>query len=103
MYEKSYRGSVISGYLSGMAINITLGVIFLIDPTKVYGWWGGLWQGILFVSHWILSFFKDGVFLRASNRTFAYNVFFWISIISTIYTYIRMIVNIIILIKRRNS
>lgn len=94
MNETKINGiASVIGTLIGIGVSVGISALFLIDPLKEYGWWGGCWQGVLFVPHWILSWFKEDVLLRAPLRTTAYNIFFWMMLIWQMFWYFHLLVN----------
>ena len=82
-------------YLMGICIGIVLAFMlsfFLCDikPEIESGWLRGLWHGGNFAQNLILSFF-DGRLLKAPLHSTAYSVFWWISCIGSVITWIMMI------------
>ena len=51
---------------------------FSIEPDKTYTWWQGAFHGAWVVPNWIVSWFKDGYYVKAPMHTAAYNVWWWI-------------------------
>lgn len=86
MSDKMPVGCSLSSALIGAAIGFAISALityflFPISPDKVYGWWGGIWQGLLVVPNLIISVFKNGWHIIAPQHTTAYMVWYWISII----------------------
>ncbi len=90
----------ILGILLTMAFLFGFALIFKIDPDKLYGWWGAFWQCIVFVPNCIMSWFGADVVIRAVNRTTAYNIIWWPSIVITVWGWIKMVLNIIVIIRK---
>lgn len=58
-----------------------------INPNKEYGWLSGIWHGIFFIANWIRSLFWDS-FYKAECYTTAYNVFYWIFSLISVFSFI---------------
>ena len=58
-------------------------IICHIKPTKTYNWYSGIWHGMFAIPNWVVSWFTDDVYCKASNSTTAYSVWWWISFIFT--------------------
>jgi uncharacterized protein YqhQ len=54
-----------------------------IDPNETYTWYSGIWHGIFVIPNFILSLFGNTI-CKAENYTTMYNIFWWITFISTI-------------------
>lgn len=90
MNEKMPTGCSITSSVIGAVIGAVIGLaipaiityfLFPISPDKVYGWWGGIWQGLLVIPNLIISIFKSGWHIIAPEHTTAYLVWYWISVI----------------------
>lgn len=55
-----------------------------IDPDKTYTWYSGIWHGLWFVPNLIRSWF-GGALYKAEHYTAAYNVWWWISTIISVW------------------
>ena len=73
---------------------ITLGISMFfawwlcdIDPAKTYTWYSGIWQGMFFVPNLVRSWFSDALF-KAESFTTAYNIFYWIFSILSVFGWI---------------
>jgi hypothetical protein len=55
--------------------------ICIINPTKNYTWYSGIWHGIFAIPNWIISWFSSDIYCKAPLSTFAYSVFWWLSLI----------------------
>lgn len=91
------------GVLLGAGLGLLIAYWLQIDPLKEYGWWGGCWQGGTSIYHWILSFFDDGIIVRAPLRTTAYSVFWWVCTIFNIYVLINCLILLPIKILRNRG
>lgn len=71
---------------AGIFLSLSLIALKLshISLTKTYPWFMGIWHGIFAIPNWILSWFVDDVFCKAPKSTFAYSVWWWISLVFTI-------------------
>jgi hypothetical protein len=56
-------------------------VICKIEPNESYTWYSGIWHGLFVVQHWIMSWFSDGVLLKAPIRTSGYTFWWWTVVI----------------------
>lgn len=74
----SPRIKALNYLISVIVVSAILGAIFSIDPTKEYGWFGGMFHGAWVIGNWILSLFMDDHLVKAPLHTTAYNVFWWI-------------------------
>lgn len=54
-----------------------------IDPNETYSWYSGVWHGMFFPINFIRSLLT-GALYKAVNYTTAYNVFYWIIVLSWI-------------------
>ena len=53
-----------------------------IDPDKHYSWYSGIWHGLFFIPNLLRSWFGDALY-KATDYTTAYNVWWWITTISS--------------------
>ena len=53
-------------FLSGCACQVDMSECM---PEEIYGFWGGLWHGIISPITFIISLFKDDVAMYACNNT----------------------------------
>ena len=101
--RKGARIGIVTGSITGSIIGvaITIGIHFIvayllsIEPTKMYGWFSGWYQGFLVIPNYIISLIIDNHYVKAPLHTTAYNVFWWIFLITSLTTYIRLIINAI--------
>lgn len=70
-----------------LIIGMIVAWIFDIDPTKEYGWFAGGFDGAVFVPNYIISLFNSNWLTKAPIHTSAYNVFWWISTVTTVAGY----------------
>ena len=54
-----------------------------IDPNETYTWFSGIWHGIFFPVNFVRSLLTDALY-KAEGYTTAYNVFYWIVVLSWI-------------------
>lgn len=104
MSEKTPIGCSVISIIIGTAIGLAIPALityflFPISPDKVYGWWGGIWQGLLIVPNLVISIFKSGWHIIAPQHTTAYMVWYWISIIWVIIFGITTIIKYIITLR----
>lgn len=59
-------------------------VICNINPEKSYSWYSGIWHGLFVIPNWIVSWFSSEIYCKAPSSTFAYSVWWWITLIFTI-------------------
>lgn len=100
MEENMSKGAILVSSLIGFAIGIIVHVLicyfaFPILADKVYGWWGGIWQGLFVIGNALISVFKEGWYVIAPQHTGAYMVWWWISAIWIILFFIRYIIGIV--------
>lgn len=67
-----------------------------IDPTENYTWFSGWWHGVCVLPNYVLSLFTGDTLIKAENYTTAYNVFWWMFTASSLITFTKIIVNIIL-------
>lgn len=58
-----------------------------IEVGKAYSWYSGIWHGIFLPVNFIRSLIFDDVLYKASVYTTAYNVFYWIFGISSVFSF----------------
>ena len=58
-----------------------------ISPSKEYTWYSGIWHGMFFVINFVRSWFTDALY-KAEIYTTAYNVFYWIFSILSVFGFI---------------
>jgi hypothetical protein len=70
---------------AGIFLSLSLIALKLshINEAKTYPWFMGIWHGIFTIPNWILSWFVDGIYCKAPKSTFAYSVWWWISLVFT--------------------
>ena len=66
-------------------------LIVSISATSEYGWFMGIVHGYLAPYNWVISWFSDSWLVKAPIHTTAYNVFWWIALISSCGDFIRSI------------
>ena len=55
-----------------------------ISPNKEYTWYSGIWHGMFFLINFVRSWFTDALY-KAEIYTTAYNVFYWIFSILSVF------------------
>ena len=73
--------------------------IFDINPEKEYGWFMGNLHGVWSLHNWILSCFNGDILVKAPLHTSAYNIWWWIGLVLSVYTWIEFLLSIIINIR----
>lgn len=58
-----------------------------INPGETYNWYSGIWHGWFIVPNFIRSLFSDALY-KADYYSTAYNIFYWISSIITVFSFI---------------
>lgn len=96
MEEKAKALGSIIGLLFGTAIGFLIAWIFDINPLKEYGWFMGWLHGAWALFNWVMSLFNDAVFVKAPLHTSAYNVFWWIGLVFTVWTEIKLLLSAIV-------
>lgn len=92
---KASAVGVIVGSLIGLGAGFLIACIFDINPLKEYGWIGGYFHGTWGVFNWIISWFNGDVFMKAPLHTNAYNAFWWIGFIFSVWLSVRSLLIII--------
>lgn len=88
-----------------LGICIAFGLFFLwvtifdINPEKEYGWFMGSLHGFWSLHNWILSCFNGDILVKAPLHTSAYNIWWWIGLVLSVYTWIEFLLSIIINIR----
>ena len=88
------KASVISN-LFVIGLVFALALIFDINPAKEYGWFLGSLHGAWIPANWILSLFNDSVLLKAPLHTNAYNTWWWIGVVMGVWSWIRIVLQLI--------
>lgn len=95
MKTKAETVGAIIGTLLVIGLYFVLAAIFDINPAKEYGWFAGGFHGGWAPAYWIMSWFSDSLLVKAPLHTTAYNVWWWIGVISAGWLWIKMLLNII--------
>lgn len=90
------KGYNVYTILIGWVIAFVIAYFLQIDPSKEYGWWGGFWQGIFIVPHWIMSWFDSDILVRAVYRTTGYNIWWWIQLFLVGYSWLSSLIRLIL-------
>ena len=86
----------IFGNLLVIGCVFVLAIIFDISPTKEYGWFAGGFHGVWAPAYWIMSWFSDNVLVKAPIHTTAYNIFWWVGVITGVWSWFKMLLSIIL-------
>lgn len=105
MEENMSKGATLTSSIFGFAMGLLVQILicyfaFPILADKVYGWWGGIWQGLLVIGNALIAIFKEGWYVIAPQHTGAYMVWWWIFAIWTLLVFIR---SIIVIVKKARS
>ena len=102
--KEERRVAKIIGGIIGFAICCSiLYYLIPIDPTKTYGWFGGMWQGGCAWINYLISLLVDNHYAKAPLHTTAYNVFWWISFILFPFQLLKVILRFITWIRSPNT
>ena len=97
--QKANAIGIILGSILGICLAFLLTWIFNINPEKEYGWFAGLWHGSWAPYNWIRSLIFDDIYVKAPLHTTAYNWFWWIFFIFSLWILLRSVVRLIGLIR----
>ena len=73
--------------------------VAFINPEKEYGWFMGNLHGAWSLHNWILSCFNGDILVKAPLHTSAYNIWWWIGLVFSVYSWIKSLLLIIINIR----
>ena len=101
-YEKnvtSFWGKVIC-----VVAAFIVAYFYMYNPEYEYTWWwAAIFHSWLIIPKWIYGFFIAGMTCKPELYTTAYNVWWWMGLISCIFVYLGVLINIFTLPKARKN
>lgn len=73
----------------GVLVYMFFGYLFCdINTAETYSWYSGIWHGMFFIPNLLRHCFNSDILYKANDYTAAYNIWWWISTVVSVISFI---------------